>query len=58
MMENAFKRFRYKTETILMWRKSEGPEGVPTLATGRIIATFHIEGKTEEVIALLKTCNT
>jgi hypothetical protein len=40
-----------KTETILIGRESVGPEGVPTLATGQITATFHGEGKTEEVIA-------
>jgi hypothetical protein len=39
IMKNAFK------ETI------EGPEGVSTLATGRIITTVHINGKSEEVIA-------
>jgi hypothetical protein len=40
-----------KTKTILIGRKSQGLQGVPTLVTGRIIAIFYIEGKTKEVIA-------
>jgi hypothetical protein len=34
-----------KTETILMGRKSEGPQDLAIIATGGLLATFDIEGK-------------